>query len=43
MARLRHIAVVVKDLDKAAEFYAQVLVQEDRPRGPGDRFGDLHE
>ena len=25
MARLRHIAVVVKDLDKAAEFYSQVF------------------
>ena len=25
MARLRHIAVVVKDLDKAAEFYARVF------------------
>ena len=25
MARLRHIAVCVKDLDKAAEFYAQVF------------------
>jgi predicted enzyme related to lactoylglutathione lyase len=25
MARLRHIAVVVKDLDRAAEFYSQVF------------------
>src|SRR5712692_10911248 len=25
MARLRHIAVVVKDLDKAAEFYSEVF------------------
>ena len=25
MARLRHIAVCVKDLDKAAEFYSNVF------------------
>ena len=25
MARLRHIAVCVKDLDKAAEFYSKVF------------------
>ena len=29
MARLRHIAVCVKDLDKAAEFYAKVLEFKD--------------
>jgi catechol 2,3-dioxygenase-like lactoylglutathione lyase family enzyme len=28
MARLRHIAVVVKDLEKAADFYAQVFELE---------------
>jgi catechol 2,3-dioxygenase-like lactoylglutathione lyase family enzyme len=28
MARLRHVAVVVKDLEKAADFYAQVFELE---------------
>jgi len=35
MARLRHIAVVVKDLDKAADFYAKVFGWSIRQRGDG--------
>ena len=44
MARLRHIAVCVKDLDKAARFYEEVFdLQAGRARGPRDRLGDLYE
>ena len=45
MARLRHIAVCVKDLDKAAEFYSKVfefkrLGREDLPIGSAVYMSD---
>jgi catechol 2,3-dioxygenase-like lactoylglutathione lyase family enzyme len=45
MARLRHIAVCVKDLDKAADFYAKVfefkrLGREDLPIGSAVYMSD---
>jgi predicted enzyme related to lactoylglutathione lyase len=33
MARLRHIALVVKDIDKAAGFYSQVFEFKSSPAG----------
>ena len=44
MARLRHIAVCVKRPRQGRQVLLQgVRVQEDRPRGPRHRLGDLHE
>ena len=45
MARLRHIAVVVKDLDKAAKFYSEVfefkrIGREDLPIGSAVYMSD---
>ena len=45
MARLRHIAVCVKDLDKAAEFYSKVfefkrIAREDLPIGSAVYMSD---